>query len=145
MGPRGKSALVHELIFGAANKPFKPARTPFDWLSRDSAEVDKYVADPLCGFPSSNQLALDLLAGLKSLASPEQAAQIPKNLPIYIFKGERDPVAANLEKLVDVYRAAGLRRVTYKVYKDARHETLNEINRDEVTADLLAWLKANVV
>jgi alpha-beta hydrolase superfamily lysophospholipase len=145
LGPRGKSPLVQQLIFGAQNKPFRPARTPFDWLSRDEGEVDKYVADPLCGFANSNQLALDLVEGLQTLASPELAARIPKGLPIYVFKGERDPVAANLQNLIDVYRAAGLTRVAYKVYPDARHETLNETNRDEVTADLLAWLKANVV
>jgi alpha-beta hydrolase superfamily lysophospholipase len=145
LGPRGKSPLVQELIFGAQNKPFKPARTAFDWLSRDEAEVDKYVADPLCGFANSAQLALDLLGGLKTLASPEFAARIPKGLPIYVFKGGRDPTGANLQNLIDVYRTAGLQRVTYKVYPEARHETLNETNRDEVTADLLAWLKANVV
>jgi alpha-beta hydrolase superfamily lysophospholipase len=65
-------------------------------------------------------------------------------MPVYIFKGSRDPVAANLQSLVDVYLAARLKRVTYKVYPEARHETLNETNRDEVTADLVAWLKANV-
>ena len=145
LGGRGKSALVQQLIFGAQNKPFKPARTPFDWLSRDPAEVDKYVADPLCGFPISAGAALDLLAGLKTLGSPELAGRIPKGLPLYIFKGSADPVAANLDALIDVYRRAGLKRVTYKVYPGARHETLNETNRDEVTGDLLAWLKANVV
>ncbi len=144
LGGRGKSPIVQQLIFGAQNKPFKPARTDFDWLSRDEVEVDKYVADPLCGFPISAGLALDLLGGLRTLASPELAARIPKGLPIYVFKGERDPVGANLKNLVDVYRAAGLKRLTYKVYPDARHETLNETNRDEVTADLLGWLKQNV-
>jgi alpha-beta hydrolase superfamily lysophospholipase len=144
LGPRGKSPLVQQLIFGAQNKPFKPARTDFDWLSRDAGEVDKYVADPLCGFAISAGLAVDLLEGLQTLASPELAARIPKGLPIYVFKGERDPVAANLQNLIDVYRATGLKRVTYKVYPDARHETLNETNRDEVTTDLLGWLKANV-
>jgi alpha-beta hydrolase superfamily lysophospholipase len=144
LGPRGKSPLVQALLFGELNKPFKPARTPFDWLSRDAAEVDKYIADPYCGFPVTTQLAIDLVGGLSGLASPETAARIPKTLPIYIFSGARDPVGAKLQGLIDVYRAAGLTRVTTKIYPDARHETLNETNRDEVTADLVAWLDANV-
>ena len=70
--------------------------------------------------------------------------EIPKRLPIYIFSGARDPVGAKLQGLIDVYKAAGL-RMTAKIYPDARHETLNETNREEVTADLIAWLNANVV
>jgi alpha-beta hydrolase superfamily lysophospholipase len=132
-GPRGKSPMVQALLFGELNKPFKPARTPFDWLSRDPAEVDKYIADPYCGFEVTNQLAIDLIGALADLASPETAAKIPKGLPIYLFSGARDPVGAKLQGLIDVYRAAGLRATT-KIYPEARHETLNETNRDEVTA-----------
>jgi alpha-beta hydrolase superfamily lysophospholipase len=144
LGPRGKSPIVQALLFGELNKPFKPARTPFDWLSRDPDEVDKYIADPYCGFEVTNQLAIDLVDALAGLASLETAAKIPKALPIYIFSGARDPVGAKLQGLIDVYRAAGLTRVTAKIYPDARHETLNETNRAEVTADLVGWLNANV-
>ena len=144
LGPRGKSPTVQALLFGELNKPFKPARTPFDWLSRDPAEVDKYIADPYCGFEVTNQLAIDLVGALAGLASPETAAKIPKALPIYVFSGARDPVGAKLQGLLDVYKTAGL-SVTAKIYPDARHETLNETNRAEVTADLIAWLNANVV
>ncbi len=143
LGPRGKSPLVMQLLFGELNRPFKPARTPFDWLSRDAAEVDKYVADPLCGFAVTNQLATDLTSALADLASPAVAARIPKTLPIYIFSGARDPVGAKLQGLIDVYRGAGL-KLTTKIYPEARHETINETNRAEVTSDLVAWLKANV-
>ncbi len=143
LGPRGKSPLVQALLFGEQNKPFRPARTDYDWLSRDNVEVDKYVADPLCGFPLTNQLAADLVEALADLASPKLAARIPKTLPIYLFSGARDPVGAKLQGLIDVYRAAGL-DVTAKIYPDARHETLNELNRDEVTRDLIAWLDARV-
>lgn len=145
LGPRGKSPIVQALLFGELNKPFKPARTPFDWLSRDPEEVDKYIADPYCGFEITNQLAIDLVGALGGLASPEAAAKIPKGLPIYIFSGARDPVGAKLQGLIDVYRTAGLTRVTAKIYPDARHETLNETNRAEVTADLVAWLNGNAV
>ena len=143
LGPRGKSPLVQALLFGEQNKPFRPARTPYDWLSRDPAEVDKYVADPLCGFPLTNQLAADLAGALTDCASPALAARVPKSLPIYVFSGARDPVGAKLKGLLDVYAEAGL-DVTAKIYPDARHETLNETNRDEVTRDLIAWLDAKL-
>ena len=139
-GGRGKSALLQSLMFGDFNKRFKPARTPFDWLSRDPAEVDAYIADPLCGFEFTNQLAVDLLDALGPLLTPERLARIRKDLPVYIFSGSDDPVGANLPALAEAYRNAGLTRVDMRVYTGARHETLNETNRDEVTADLVAWI-----
>ncbi|HXW28140.1 MAG TPA: alpha/beta hydrolase [Xanthobacteraceae bacterium] len=139
-GSRGRSALMHTVLFAAFNRPFRPARTPFDWLSRDPAEVDKYVADPLCGFGSTAQLYSDLLGALGEIAAPARQARIPKRLPIYIFNGSRDPVATNIGQLLAAYQAVGLEKVTYRTYRDGRHESLNEINRDEVTRDLLTWL-----
>jgi alpha-beta hydrolase superfamily lysophospholipase len=142
VGRRGKSKLLHGLFFGALNKSFEPARTAFDWLSRDEAEVDRYVADPWCGFPSQVQTYIDVLDGWAAIGQPARQARIPKTLPIYIFRGSRDPVGSNIRQLLAAYRAAGLEQVTYKEYPDARHETLNETNRDEVTRDLIAWLDA---
>jgi alpha-beta hydrolase superfamily lysophospholipase len=140
VGAHGKSPLLQKLVFGDFNKPFEPARTPFDWLSRDAAEVDKYAADPLCGFGSQVQLFIDILGALPDVASPARQRRVPKPLPIYIFRGSRDPVGSNIDQLLEAYRAAGLQNVTYKVYSEGRHEMLNEINRDEVTRDLIAWL-----
>ena len=143
LGPRGHSKILAEMLFGAYNKRFQPTRTDFDWLSRDASEVDKYVADPLCGFPFTNQLAIDLFDALGPIGSGATVARIPKMLPIYIFSGSRDPVGENLQSLVDAYRGAGL-KTTAKIYPDARHETLNEINRDQVTADLIVWMNGVV-
>jgi alpha-beta hydrolase superfamily lysophospholipase len=140
LGKRGKSARIFKMWFGDFNKPFEPARTPFDWLSRDTAEVDAYVADPLCGFPFSTQLAIDVLDALPGLASPSSLAPIRKDLPIYVFSGERDPVGANIRGLIDALKAAGFTRLTTRIFSGARHETLNETNRDEVTRDLITWL-----
>ena len=140
-GPRGKSPLLQAMFFGALNKPFEPARTPFDWLSRDDAEVDKYIADPLCGFESCAQLYLDVVVALGDIASPVRQARVPKDLPIYIFHGSRDPVGRNINQLLEAYRAAGLTALTHRSYPDGRHESLNEINRDEVIRDLIAWLE----
>jgi alpha-beta hydrolase superfamily lysophospholipase len=116
LGPRGHSAILWKMLFEDFNKPFRPARTGFDWLSRDEAEVDKYVADPLCGFRYTVQLAIDLLDAVGPIASLNTIARVPKNLPLYIFSGQRDPVGANLQWLIDAYRAAGLTRLTARIY-----------------------------
>ena len=145
VGPRGKTSLMNKLVFGAFNKPFEPARTPFDWLSRDRDEVDRYIADPLCGgFESTVQLYIDILSALGDVAKPSRQARIPKKSPVYIFGGTRDPVGTNIQQLIEAYRAAGLEDVRHEFYRDGRHESLNEINRDEVTGDLIRWLNSVV-
>ena len=140
LGKRGKSDPIFAMWFGDFNKPFRPARTAFDWLSRDEREVDAYVADPLCGFPFTTQLAIDVLDALPRVTGRENLAAIRKDLPIYVFSGERDPVGANIKGLIADLKAAGFTRLTTRIYPGARHETLNETNRDEVMRDLIAWL-----
>ena len=140
LGKRGKSRLILQMWFGAYNKPFEPARTPFDWLSRDEREVDAYLADPFCGFPFTTQLAIDVLDALPRATSRHSLAAIRKDMPLHVFSGERDPVGANIEGLIADLKAAGFTRLTTRIYPGARHETLNETNRDEVTRDLIAWL-----
>jgi alpha-beta hydrolase superfamily lysophospholipase len=128
----------------ALNHAFEPARTPFDWLSRDHAEVDKYVADPFCGFGVNAKSMGTMAASARRLSDPAQIARIRNNLPIYIFAGDKDPVNHDLEWLKPVaerYRAAGIKDVAEKYYADGRHEMLNEINREEVYRDLLAWMR----
>jgi alpha-beta hydrolase superfamily lysophospholipase len=121
------------------NDDFAPARTPYDWLSRDAAEVDAYVADPWCGF-SPDFPADEMVV----LAGPPTDA-VPATLPILVMNGSEDPVggAAGGRALVDAYRAVGVADVTLCLYAGARHEVFNETNRDEVTADLLEWLAAH--
>jgi len=143
LGARGKSKLVQSLTFDAFNKKFAPARTAFDWLSRDPSEVDKYVADPLCGFPATVQLWCDLLEGWAAVSRAAHRNRVPKALPLYLIAGGRDPVSGNTRQLgpwMAEYRAAGLVNLAHKFYLDARHELFNETNRDEVTADLIIWL-----
>lgn len=141
-GKRGKSKLLAFLSFGSFNKGFE-GRTEFDWLSRDEAEVDRYVADPWCGFDATNQLWIDLLEALLDNGRPERLRRIPPELPIYLLAGDRDPVSQGgkgVRALERQLRDAGARDVTRRLYADARHEMLNETNRDEVVADLVAWL-----
>jgi len=131
----------------ALNKVFEPARTPFDWLSRDPVEVDKYVADPLCGFQLSPESMMSLGASMMRLGEAKELAHIRKDLPIYIFAGDADPLNQKLEWLKPVaerYRAAGIKDVSEKYYADARHEVLNETNREEVMRDLLTWMQKAV-
>jgi alpha-beta hydrolase superfamily lysophospholipase len=143
VGKRGQSSILTALSFGDFNKSFTPSRTDFDWLSRDEAEVDKYIADPLCGFAVSTQTWVDLLDALPELTEPENVGLIPRDLPIYVFSGTRDAVGGmgvGVRSLVKSYRDAGLSRVELRLYEGGRHEMLHETNRDEVIADLLAWL-----
>ncbi|RAU47608.1 MULTISPECIES: alpha/beta hydrolase [unclassified Pseudomonas] len=141
-GPTGRSAFIEFLSFGSFNKRFKPARTPFDWLSRDPHEVDRYLSDPLCGFRCTNQFWIDMLGGLQRISRSSSLAQIDKRLPMLIMGGECDPVSEGrrLKDLAEALRSADHPYVTLKLYPQARHEILNETNRDEVTRDLLAWL-----
>jgi alpha-beta hydrolase superfamily lysophospholipase len=147
LGPQGKSSLLNALSFGAFNKAFRPNRTAFDWLSRDPAEVDKYVADPFCGFVVSTQLWVDFLDGIAEICRAERQARVPRDVPIYVFCGSEDPVGEktkSVKQLLEAYGRAGVRDVTHKFYQGARHETLNETNREEVMRDLIAWLDAHV-
>lgn len=147
LGERGKSSFLDKMSFDRFNAAFQPSRTAFDWLSRDEAEVDKYIADPRCGFVCAASLWVDLLDALGQISAPERQARIPKDLPVYIFSGSRDPVGENtksLEQLLGAYRRAGLRAVKHRFYPNGRHEMLNETNREEVTRELITWLDATV-
>jgi alpha-beta hydrolase superfamily lysophospholipase len=143
LGPRGRSWAMQQVSFGWYNFAFAPTRTEFDWLSRDPAEVDKYIADPLCGFALTVQGWLDVLRGMLQIERAEHMGRIPQNLPIYVFSGALDPVGGKgrgVRWLLEAYRRAGLRDVTHRLYPEGRHEMLNEINRDEVQRDLIDWL-----
>jgi alpha-beta hydrolase superfamily lysophospholipase len=127
----------------AFNKPFEPARTPFDWLSRDAAEVDTYIADPLCGFSMNEASMMSLFVAAQPLFAPDALKTIRPDLPIYLFAGDRDPLNAGLTALtplVERYRAAGVRDVTHDFYPGGRHEMLNETNRADVVQNLARFI-----
>jgi alpha-beta hydrolase superfamily lysophospholipase len=127
----------------AFNAAFAPARTDYDWLSRDAAQVDAYVADPRCGFGLDGPAVRAMFTAARALADPERMARVRPDLPLYVAVGSEDPVNGQLalaHALVDRYRAAGLSDITFHAYPGARHEVFNETNRDEVERDLLAWL-----
>jgi alpha-beta hydrolase superfamily lysophospholipase len=136
--------LSGDIDLSAFNALFEPARTDYDWLSRDTAVVDAYVADSLCGFGIDAESAREMFAGARRAADSAELARLPKDLPVYIAGGSKDPVNAELVLLLalaDRYQAAGLTDVTVRTYEGARHEILNETNRAEVISDLLRWLE----
>ena len=140
-GGRGPSSL-QRVMFAGFNEPFG-GPTGFEWLSRDAAEVQRYADDPRCGFTFSNALMLDMLRGYAHTWKHAEERRVPAGLPVLLFAGARDPVGRNgqaVTELAERYRALGLRDVHAHVYPEARHEMLNETNRDEVVRDVLAWL-----
>lgn len=144
LGARASSPVVQSLSFEAFNKAFRPNRTAFDWLSRDEDEVDRYVADPRCGFACSTTTWIELLDALAEIARPSNQAHIRKDLPVYVIAGSEDPVSERtkgLTQLLRAYGAAGLTDVTHHFYPGARHEIFNETNRGEVMHELLVWLR----
>tara|TARA_R110000824_G_scaffold366730_1_gene555480 strand:- start:90017 stop:90898 length:882 start_codon:yes stop_codon:yes gene_type:complete len=131
----------------AFNGAFEPARTPFDWLSRDESEVDAYIADPMCGFSVTPASMQSMVEALLPTADEASVSRIRKDLPVYFFSGDKDPVGGPdlsfLKVLVERYRARGL-NVTSDFYAGGRHEMLNETNKVEVTANLKNWIEAHI-
>ncbi len=142
-GKKYRSPLLKKLSFGDSNKAFRPNRTEFDWLSRDEAEVDKYIADPYCGGTFTAGFFLDLLAVVNEVNDPQNIGKVPSDLPIYVISGDKDPVGKDGKGIIEVCKAfekAGVREVVCKLYEDGRHEMLNETNREEVHRDVIDWL-----
>ena len=142
-GPEAVSPLVNELSLGSYNKQFRPNRTGADWISRDEKVVDAYLRDPWCTFTPTVGMFRDMLGGLQYIASPAALAQMDPDTPVYLFSGDRDPVGGNgagVRKVYGYFEKQGTRDLTMKLYPGGRHEMLNELNREEVYADVLAWL-----
>ena len=125
------------------NASFEPARTPFDWLSRDNAEVDAFIDDPLC-FPSLKAGSMEsFLDAFPRLADPKEIRKVRQDLSIYIFSGSDDPAGQRLEgvrALIERYRNAGITSIAHDFYPGGRHEMLHELNRREVFTNLLVWI-----
>lgn len=139
--------MAERLTFADWNKKFAPNRTKFDWLSRDEKEVDKYVKDPLCGFTVSNGLWRDVTNGIKIAANNKNLKKIRSNLPLYLIGGANDPCTENgkhMDKLHKRLIACGNKNTTLNILPNTRHESLNEINRDEVTKQIIKWLDINI-
>jgi alpha-beta hydrolase superfamily lysophospholipase len=139
-----RSNLINHLSFAAFNKKFTPNRTNYDWLSRDEQEVDKYVEDAQCGFVCSSSFFYDFFMGIRDALETPNIQQIPKHIPVYAFSGDKDPVGMEGKgflQLIQNWKATGAKDITYDLYKDGRHEMLNEINREEVINNCIQWIR----
>ncbi|NHN31328.1 alpha/beta hydrolase [Paenibacillus agricola] len=142
-----RSPLLMLLTFGSYNKAFKPTRTVSDWISRDEAEVDLYIADPYCGGIFTAGFFRDFFRGLLDIHRPQHMDQISKKQPVLIFGGDRDPVGQmgkGVRQLLGMYNRLGLEHVDFKLYPGGRHEMLNETNREQVTSDMVQWLDRQI-
>lgn len=122
-----------------ANWAKEPDANGFEWLSRDPETAQRFIADPLC-FEANIVKLFGVADGLRLFGKPQSG--LAADVPILIVSGGEDPInrADGLQRLAEAYRARGVREVSVKIYPGARHETLNETNRDEVFADVTTWL-----
>ena len=142
-----RSKTVDNLVLGAYNKKFKPARTRADWITSDNENLDMYVADPLCSFMSTVNAYYNVFSGMIGIQRKESVYMIPKGLPVLFVSGADDPVGEfgkGVRKIYEKYRAAGIRDVTLRLYTGDRHEILNETDRDQVYKDLLGWFEKHI-
>ena len=146
-GPASSGKTLNDMAFGSYLKKIENPRTPFDWLSRVPEVVDRYIADPLCGFVCKCSVYRDMLKGLKYLTNEKNLEQMNKNAPVFFLSGAEDPVgewSAGVERAYKSFCDAGMKDVSLRLYPGGRHEMLNEINYEEVQQDILDWLNAHL-
>ncbi len=146
-GANYPSMRINKMAFGSYTKRYENVRTSLDWLSRDPAVVDAYVADPLCGMPASAGLFLDMMNGLQYIWKSENLNRMNKAMPVFFYSGDMDPVGnygKGVKKVYDRFLKVGMRDVLLKLYPEGRHEMLNEINKEAVYEDILSWLNSKL-
>lgn len=149
IGSTSPSKKLDEMSFKLFNNPWQndDGATGFEWLSRDKTEVQKYVADPWCGFISPASLWLEFFAANDKIYNEKNEKKIPKDLPIYIISGSLDPVGNNsvgIMAMVNRFKSYNIKDVSYNLYTNARHELFNEVNREKVFEDLINWLNTHI-
>lgn len=141
------NAFLKSFFFGEFNKKFKPNRTKLDWISSDEKQVDLFDKDPYRIEDFSLGVFLDIIKNSKKLNKSEAFKATPKDLPILIFSGDKDPVGEmgkGVKRVVKQYKRRGIENLTFNLYENGRHEMLNETNAEEVKLEILDWLKANI-
>ena len=142
-GEKHKGELFNKLAFGSYNNGITPRNSDFDWLSRDTAVVAKYCNDKRCGFTFTLNGFENLVKMIWFVSNDKWYSSYPKNLPTYLISGSADPVGNYGKGVLKVFNNLNLNNcnVEMKIYKDARHELLNELNKDEVYADVLDFFE----
>lgn len=139
-GDHHRSKLLTGLAFGSYNKHFKEEHDPLSWLTRDKEVRAHYADDPLCSFLFTTGGYDTLFNLLSAVSRKDWAEKVPRSLPILLLSGDEDPVGQygkGVKKVYDRLVESGHDRVTLKLYAGGRHEMHNEINRQEVLADIL--------
>lgn len=148
VGGGHSSPLVEQLAFGAYNRVFAPNRTAYDWLSRNPGNVDRYLADPLCGGNPTIGLFREMLAGMAFIARPQELRRMDLRTPVLFISGEQDPVGdcgKGVRWAAESFRRAGVEQVDCRLYPGLRHEILCEDCREQVYQDLLNWMESAVL
>ena len=142
-GSKKPSKLLKDIVFSGNNKSFEPARTALDWLSRDEEQVDRYIADPYCGFAFTGGAYQDFFGLLGGLTQLGRLKAMSKHMPVLLLSGEGDPVGGmgkGVKTVAHQFEAAGMKDVSVRLYPGARHELINELNREEVIGELAEWI-----
>jgi len=146
-GGKQSSNALKALFFTEFNKKFKPNRTKVDWISSDPNQVDLFDADPYRIEDFSTNVFIDIIKGSKKINQKETFIATPKELSIYMFAGDEDPVGdmgRGVKKVASQYISAGVNDLTLKLYEGGRHEMLNETNKEQVEKDFINWLNAKI-
>lgn len=144
--PKAKAALLNNMAFGGFNKQITNPKTPFDWLSTNEDEVQKYINDPQCGIIPTNSFFIDLFDGLKIIHQAKKNNHIKKDLPVLVISGAKDPVGKqgkDIFKVAHGLTSVGMTRVTVHLVEDARHEILNEVNKLQTYEIIANWMIDN--
>lgn len=142
-GETKPSASLRAMAFGAYNKQVPDAKTPNDWVCSDPAVIDAYTADPMCGFAEAAGLDRDMLYGIQCNQKKDNLAAMPKELPVLFVAGSQDPVGnfgKGVRQSAEAFRKAGMRDVNVILYKNSRHEILNDIEKEQVFRDIYQWI-----
>lgn len=143
-GAQKPSSFLHKLMFGTYNKGIEPCKTPFDWLNRDEEQVRAYMEAPNCGFPETAGLAREMLKGIMHIQKKKNLQKMNKHLPVLFIAGDADPVGnygKGVRAAAEQFKKAGMENISCKLYKNCRHEILNELNKEEVYQDVADWVK----
>lgn len=142
-GPKYISPFLNNLLFGSKKYTILSERTAFDWLTRSHPVVGAYIHDPYCGFICTASFYHDLLKLTANAAKVKYISKTRSDLPIFIISGEKDPVGGygkDIKHLIVLYKKIGFTNIAYKIYPDCRHELINELNKEEVYADINHWI-----
>lgn len=146
-GETNPNEKLQKMVFGSYNDRVEHKRTDSDWLTRDAAVVDAYVAHPLCGFTASCGLLRDMMTGIHYIQQPKNLAAMKKSLPVFFIAGGDDPVGSygkGVQQAAKAFQKAGMQNVSTRIYPLCRHEILNEINKEEIYEDILKWMDSKL-